>query len=154
MQYKFISKSLVHVRIYFLVSASELIYLDEGVVTEIHFYCRNIFWAAAFYIKLKTERKSKFPVVIFSHGIAGCRTSYSIICTELASQGLIVAAMEHRYYIKYTLRERLGITRLFSVSANFYLKMTLSFLVFVYMTLSRITVHWILLRYKWLLFLG
>ena len=61
------------------------------------FITGKCFGAAGFDIELKTERQSKFPVVIFSHGIAGCRTSYSTICTELASQGLIVAAMEHRY---------------------------------------------------------
>lgn len=34
--------------------------------------------------------------VVFSHGLAGIRTTYSVICTELASQGYAVAAIEHR----------------------------------------------------------
>ncbi|MCO5558271.1 hypothetical protein L7F22_011850 [Adiantum nelumboides] len=38
----------------------------------------------------------KFPLVIFSHGLAGNRLTYSQYCGELASQGVIVAAVEHR----------------------------------------------------------
>ncbi|EST09762.1 Platelet-activating factor acetylhydrolase [Kalmanozyma brasiliensis GHG001] len=41
-------------------------------------------------------RPPQFPVVIFSHGLAGNRLSYSQYCGELASQGIIVAAIEHR----------------------------------------------------------
>ncbi|GAX79240.1 hypothetical protein CEUSTIGMA_g6680.t1 [Chlamydomonas eustigma] len=37
----------------------------------------------------------KFPVVIFSHGLAGQRNTYSCICMELASQGVVVLAVEH-----------------------------------------------------------
>lgn len=37
-----------------------------------------------------------YPVVIFSHGIGGNRTCNTTVCCELASQGYIVAAVEHR----------------------------------------------------------
>jgi len=42
------------------------------------------------------ETQSPFPVIIFSHGLAGNRLSYSQFCGELASHGVIVAAIEHR----------------------------------------------------------
>lgn len=39
---------------------------------------------------------NKFPVIVYSHGLATCRTSYTTICMELASHGNIVCAVEHR----------------------------------------------------------
>jgi len=45
----------------------------------------------AMYLKHSAKR----PVVVFSHGLAACRTSYSFICTDLASRGYFVAALEH-----------------------------------------------------------
>lgn len=42
------------------------------------------------------KQMKTFPLVIYSHGLGGCRTSYSSICGELASRGLIVCALEHR----------------------------------------------------------
>lgn len=38
----------------------------------------------------------KFPLMMFSHGLGGTRTCYSSMCTEFASYGFVVCAVEHR----------------------------------------------------------
>lgn len=38
----------------------------------------------------------EFPVIVFSHGMASSRTSYTQYCAELASRGYVVTAVEHR----------------------------------------------------------
>ena len=37
----------------------------------------------------------RFPLVLFSHGLIACRTTYSALCTDIASHGFYVAALEH-----------------------------------------------------------
>ncbi|KAL5378208.1 hypothetical protein DPSP01_009317 [Paraphaeosphaeria sporulosa] len=37
-----------------------------------------------------------FPLLMFSHGLGGTRTCYSSMCTEFASYGFVVCAVEHR----------------------------------------------------------
>lgn len=37
-----------------------------------------------------------FPLLMFSHGLGGSRTAYSSLCTEFASYGFVVCAVEHR----------------------------------------------------------
>lgn len=43
-----------------------------------------------------TSASNQFPVGIFSHGLAGCKTTYSQYLAELASQGMVIASVEHR----------------------------------------------------------
>lgn len=42
------------------------------------------------------DPEAQWPLVFFSNGLSGTRTTYSHICIRLAAQGKVVLAMEHR----------------------------------------------------------
>ncbi|XP_063771303.1 platelet-activating factor acetylhydrolase isoform X2 [Pseudophryne corroboree] len=64
----------------------------------IDFIFRTYFGSVKCPAKLNAPFKpgEKYPLVIFSHGLGAFRTLYSAICIGLASQGFVVAAVEHR----------------------------------------------------------
>ena len=41
------------------------------------------------------DSDQQYPVVIFSHGLGGCRSTYSVLCAELASQVMLGLATGH-----------------------------------------------------------
>lgn len=42
------------------------------------------------------NEENKYPLVLFSPGVGTSRLMYSAICSEIASRGYVVAALEHR----------------------------------------------------------
>ena len=45
---------------------------------------------------IQPSPKSRFPIMVFSHGLGGSRNAYSQWCGSMASYGIFVAAIEHR----------------------------------------------------------
>lgn len=74
---------------------------NPKVANLISFMPQQLYW-----ITLPAHRNAKlldpptsngrWPVTVFSHGLAGSRNAYSYVCGDLASQGIIVIALDHR----------------------------------------------------------
>lgn len=63
---------------------------------DLHLMKKRKIWAVEKAPFPQSQSPAKFPLIIWTHGITCTRTSYSSICTYLASHGYIVAAIEHR----------------------------------------------------------
>ncbi|XP_071019454.1 platelet-activating factor acetylhydrolase-like [Oncorhynchus clarkii lewisi] len=69
--------------------------INRGLSEQIFNYLFGSFKIPAA-VNAPYKQNGKCPVIVFSHGLGAFRTLYSAICAELASQGFIVAAVEHR----------------------------------------------------------
>lgn len=68
--------------------------------------CPRLFPSLLYYITIPALRNApilspptqnkRWPVMFFSHGLAGSRNAYSHICGSLSSHGMVVIAMDHR----------------------------------------------------------
>lgn len=66
------------------------------VVRGLMWWSGNIHVPVLFGERLRKTNGEKIKCIILSHGLGGSRFLYSTICYELASQGFIVFALEHR----------------------------------------------------------
>ena len=75
--------------------------LRERAAGAMSYVTQQFYW-----IKLRAHRNAqlfdpptsngRWPVTFFSHGLAGSRNAYSYVCGDLASNGMIVIALDHR----------------------------------------------------------
>lgn len=75
--------------------------MKERMASGLSYLTQQFYW-----IRLRAYRNAqmldppasngRWPVTIFSHGLAGSRNAYSYVCGDLASNGMIVIALDHR----------------------------------------------------------
>ncbi|KAK3116933.1 hypothetical protein LTR53_002156 [Teratosphaeriaceae sp. CCFEE 6253] len=73
----------------------------ERMASVISYLPQQLYWIrlpAHRNAKLREPQTSngKWPVTVFSHGLAGSRNAYSQICGDLAANGMVVIALDHR----------------------------------------------------------
>ena len=75
--------------------------LQDRTASTLSLITQQLYW-----IKIPAHRNAqlldpptsngRWPVTFFSHGLAGSRNAYSHICGDLASNGMMVVALDHR----------------------------------------------------------
>jgi platelet-activating factor acetylhydrolase len=84
-----------------IASFAKFLGLPPKAAAAFSYMPQQLYW-----IKLPAHRNAKlldpptsngrWPVTVFSHGLAGSRNAYSQICGDLAANGMIVIALDHR----------------------------------------------------------
>ncbi|KAF2765196.1 hypothetical protein EJ03DRAFT_369752 [Teratosphaeria nubilosa] len=84
-----------------IASFAKFLGLPQKVAGAFSYIPQQLYW-----IKLPAHRNARlldpptgngrWPVTVFSHGLAGSRNAYSQICGDLAANGMIVIALDHR----------------------------------------------------------
>ncbi|KAH9818152.1 acetylhydrolase [Teratosphaeria destructans] len=84
-----------------IASFAKFLGLPQKIAGAFSYIPQQLYW-----IKLPAHRNARlldpptnngrWPVTFFSHGLAGSRNAYSQICGDLAANGMIVIALDHR----------------------------------------------------------
>ena len=84
-----------------IVALMRFLGLSEKKASALSYLPQQFYW-----IRLNAHRNAqlldpptsngRWPVTVFSHGLAGSRNAYSYVCGDLASNGMIVIALDHR----------------------------------------------------------
>lgn len=84
-----------------LAALMQFLGLQNRTASTLSYLAQSMYW-----IKINAYRNAKildpptsnkrWPVTFFGHGLAGSRNGYSYICGDMASNGMIVVAMDHR----------------------------------------------------------
>uniref|UniRef100_A0A0C9RVT7 1-alkyl-2-acetylglycerophosphocholine esterase n=1 Tax=Wollemia nobilis TaxID=56998 RepID=A0A0C9RVT7_9CONI len=72
-----------------------LVWILAGILYAYSWVCARIKASVASQLLTIQGQNDQFPVVVFSHGLWACRTTYSALCCDLASHGYVVVALEH-----------------------------------------------------------
>lgn len=84
-----------------IASTMKYLGMNERIAGALSYLPRQLYWIRLPAFRNATlleppTRTSRWPVTFFSHGLAGSRNAYSQICGDLASNGMIVVALDHR----------------------------------------------------------
>ncbi|MFD2446994.1 dienelactone hydrolase family protein [Bacillus sp. CGMCC 1.16607] len=85
------------------VATANYTYTDKNRIEEFTDKGDNRFVNVEFWYPKKAD--GKYPLLVFSHGATGIKTSNTSTYTELASHGYVVVSIDHPYHSFYTASE-------------------------------------------------